>query len=68
MMTKKNNAIIYHCQRCGRVARREASELRPQCCGREMAKAAEGTLRPEAVGDDRTRNWQRRPHSESHSA
>ncbi len=39
------NHPIYHCQCCGAVVRQESFRLPPFCCGHEMVKAAEETLR-----------------------
>ena len=39
------NRPIYHCQCCGAVIRQEAFRLPPFCCGHEMVKAGEETLR-----------------------
>lgn len=41
------NRPIYHCQCCGAVVRQEAFRLAPFCCGHEMVKAGEETLRDE---------------------
>lgn len=41
----KRNRPIYHCQSCGAVVRQEPFRLPPFCCGHEMVKAAEETLR-----------------------
>lgn len=41
---KTHNAVIYHCQRCGNVAHRDAEEERPHCCGQSMAHAAAKTV------------------------
>lgn len=40
-----HNRPIYHCQCCGAVVVQESFRLPPFCCGREMVKAAEETLR-----------------------
>ncbi len=39
------NRPIYHCPCCGAVIRQEAVRLPPFCCGQEMVKAGEETLR-----------------------
>ena len=39
------NRPIYHCQCCGAVVRQEPFRLPPFCCGHEMVKAGEETLR-----------------------
>lgn len=40
-----HNRPIFHCQCCGAVIRQEAFRLPPFCCGQEMVKAGEETLR-----------------------
>ncbi|HEY3964172.1 MAG TPA: hypothetical protein VGM05_06420 [Planctomycetaceae bacterium] len=46
---KTYTAIIYHCVTCGRVEHSELESAAPRCCGSEMTKAAEETIRkPEA--------------------
>jgi hypothetical protein len=40
-----HNRPIYHCQCCGAVTVQEPFRLPPFCCGHEMVKAAEETLR-----------------------
>ncbi|MCX7423897.1 MAG: hypothetical protein NT013_30775 [Planctomycetia bacterium] len=40
-----HNRPIYHCQCCGSVVRQETFRLPPFCCGHEMVKAGEETLR-----------------------
>ena len=40
-----HNRPIYHCQCCGAVLAQEAYCLPPFCCGHDMTKAAEETLR-----------------------
>jgi hypothetical protein len=42
---KTHNAIIYHCQACGRVAHAELGVAAPQCCGTAMTKACGETIR-----------------------
>jgi hypothetical protein len=42
---KTHNRLIYHCLCCGRVVHQERDEVRPQCCGRGMVKAAAETVR-----------------------
>ena len=41
---KTHNAIIYHCLSCGSVMHAEPAVEPPQCCGREMVKAAAETV------------------------
>lgn len=36
---KTHNALIYHCESCGRVEHAELQASEPQCCGRAMEKA-----------------------------
>lgn len=43
------NSPIYHCQSCGAVVRQEAFRVPPFCCGHEMVKAAEETVRDDFV-------------------
>ena len=40
-----HNRPIYHCQCCGAVICQEPYRLPPFCCGHEMVKAGEETLR-----------------------
>lgn len=47
---RPHNRPIYHCQCCGAVVRQDPFGVPPFCCGQEMAKAGEETLR-----DDFTR-------------
>lgn len=40
-----HNRPIFHCECCGAVVRQEPFRLPPFCCGHEMVKAGEETLR-----------------------
>jgi len=42
---KTHNVCIYHCVSCGRVSHVDLELEAPHCCGHEMAKAAEETIR-----------------------
>jgi DNA-directed RNA polymerase subunit RPC12/RpoP len=42
---KTHSATIYHCISCGRITHVNPEAANPHCCGREMAKAAEGESR-----------------------
>ncbi len=42
---RPRNQPIYHCQSCGAVVRQEPFRVPPFCCGQEMTKAGEETLR-----------------------
>jgi len=46
-----HNRPIFHCQCCGAVVLQEAFRLPPFCCGREMIKAGEETLRDDFTHD-----------------
>ena len=41
---KTHNVVIYHCLCCGTVMHREPDQEAPQCCGRQMVKAAAETI------------------------
>ena len=41
---KTHNAIIYHCLGCGNVVHSELNVRAPQCCGKQMVKAAAETI------------------------
>jgi len=42
---KTHNVRIFHCVSCGRVSHVDLDLEAPHCCGQEMAKAAEETIR-----------------------
>ena len=42
---RPRNQPIYHCQCCGAVVQQEPFGVPPFCCGHEMIKAGEVTLR-----------------------
>ena len=44
-----HNRPIYHCQCCGAVVSQGPFRVPPFCCGHEMTKAAEETLRDDFV-------------------
>jgi len=51
---KTHNALIYHCLYCGNLVHSEPNVRAPQCCGKEMVKAAAETIfeRDEAHSDE----------------
>lgn len=44
---KIHNVDLYHCQKCGKVTRREGNVAAPECCGQRMTKAASETVSAE---------------------
>jgi len=48
---KTYNVRIFHCVHCGRVSHVDLELEAPHCCGQEMAKAAEETIRECDVED-----------------
>jgi hypothetical protein len=42
---KTHNAVIYHCLCCGGVLHCESDGEAPECCGRQMVRAAAETVR-----------------------
>lgn len=44
-----HNRPIYHCEFCGAVVIQDPYRLPPFCCGHEMVKAGEETLRDDLV-------------------
>jgi hypothetical protein len=50
---KTHNRILFHCLCCGNVVHAEPQELIPDCCGKQMVKAAAETV-CEAEGDEMT--------------
>lgn len=48
---KLHNRILFHCLGCGRVVHAEPTAEIPNCCGKQMTKAAAETV---ANGDEAT--------------
>lgn len=41
---KTHNRILFHCLGCGRVVHAEPDENIPNCCGKQMTRAAAETV------------------------